>query len=273
MTDVAELWAFLQPHAVPFGLVLARVVGVAWPLTSWGAAGLGFRTRLMMAAVVAGLLAPAVGPLVEAGVPDGAGVGGLAGAGLGELASGLALGLAACLVAGAACQGGELIGLAAGLTPQIDPGPPSGPVAAGGGPDEPLTPAGALYGAVALATFLAMDGPLLLVVGLAESYQVMPAAGLLVWPGLPADAGLGLAEAIGRALTVAVRLATPIVLPIVLAQAVLLVMTRVGPVAPWASLSWPLRLGLAVVLIGVGMGWAVDVFGRAWLEILPGGGP
>jgi hypothetical protein len=59
----------------------------------------------------------------------------------------------------------------------------------------------------------------------------------------------------------------------VLAQAVLLVMTRVGPVAPWSSVSWPLRLGLAVVLIGLGMGWAFNAFGRAWLEILPGGGP
>ena len=63
---------------------------------------------------------------------------------------------------------------------------------------EETTVLGRLYGWMALAVFLALDGPLILVASLVESYQAIPAGGIKI-----AEATLELAFAqVGRALAV-----------------------------------------------------------------------
>ena len=64
---------------------------------------------------------------------------------------GAALGWSAALIVAGARQAGELVGLQAGLSPAALLDPEAA---------EELTPLGHLYGLVALAVFLALDGPL-----------------------------------------------------------------------------------------------------------------
>lgn len=236
-----EGWTGGGPLALPaFGLVLARVVGLVWPLTCWGAATLEARARLIVAFVVAVVVAPAVAPAAVDAAPAA-----LALSALGELARGAALGLMAALVVGAACQAGELVGAAAGLTPMFDPGP-----GGGGDPDEPLTPTGSLYLVTALAAFLAMDGPLALISALIDSYRTLP-PGLLfedLGSGTGREAARAASRAIGGSIGLALRLAAPLALPVVAAQVVLGLVTRFAPVPPWSALAWPLRVVLTVVL-------------------------
>lgn len=276
MADSIPPWNALdlQASAISFALVLARVLGLLWPLTSWGIAALDPRVRLLLALTGAGLLTPTLGPLASSAVSSDAGLVGLALLGLGELARGLGLGVSAALLVAAARQGGELIGLAAGLSPQIDPGPPTGLTASAAGPDEPLTPSGALFTGLALFAFLALDGPLLILLALADTYRAFPSSEPLgvsspaLWSALSSDLLGTLADGIGRAMALSLRLAAPFVLPLILAQIVLLLLTRAGPAAPWASVSWPLRIVLGIVLIGLGLSWLFQVLQQSWNLLL-----
>ena len=79
------------------------------------------------------------------------------------------LGWSAALIVAAARQAGDLVAAQAGLSAAALFDPETG--------DE-LTALGHLYGLIALAVFLALDGPLVLVGALIESYRAVPAGGL-----------------------------------------------------------------------------------------------
>lgn len=264
MWNSPEVWDWCSTRAAPFALAMARVLGLVWPITAWGLAGMGARARLVLAAVGAAVILPAAWDELAVAVSACDGTAGLAAECVGELARGLVLGLSAALVAGAARQGGELIGLSAGLSPQVDPGPAGG--LAGGESDEPLTPAGALYVALAIAAFLTLDGPLAMVMGLVESYRLLPAGG--GWPETR-----GAVELIGQALSMSVRIATPVVLPLLIAQAAVAYVTRLGPSMPWSSMAWPMRIALSMVLIGLGAAWTLGALRQAWAVVVPGLSP
>ena len=66
---------------------------------------------------------------------------------------------------------GELVAVQAGLSTSTLIDPESG---------EEIGPLGRLYGWIALIAFLGLGGPLILVKVLAESYEAVPAGGLLI---------------------------------------------------------------------------------------------
>lgn len=238
-----------------FALVLARVAGVVWPITAWGPAGLEPRARLLLAVAGALLLTPLVGEGLIREIAPGPDPAALARAAVPELLIGLAIGLAAALVIGAARQGGEWAGMAAGLSPSFELGS-AGP----GGADEPLTPIGAVYLGIALAAFLAIDGPLMLLDALVRSYRILPVATGPEWA-----AGM-----IGGAIRLALGLAAPVVVPLLLAQGATAFFSTAGGSSPWGSLAWPGRIVLGVVLVGLAASRAASALGVAWRAVAAG---
>jgi flagellar biosynthetic protein FliR len=251
-------------HVAPALLAVARPLGLASVAPGWGGAALGFRTRLVVAAALALILQPIrpVGP-----EPPTASAGAWAGWMAWELALGVGLGLTAALVVAGARQAGELVGIQSGLAPAsvLDPESP-GPAP----PDEPLNPLGQLYGLIATAVFLALDGPLRLVDALANSYRLAPPA----WRqtasiGQPNADGLAqlvpdLFGRIGATLGLALQAAAPAGLGVLAASLALAVMARSATARPLTDLAWPARAVLGIGLTLVGLGLLGSTLATAW---------
>jgi flagellar biosynthesis protein FliR len=252
MASTEIVW--MLGHAGTLALVLARVTGLAWTAPTWAVPGLEGRFRLVLALLLGAVILPLVGPSLAA--PDGwAAVGracvaeGLVGAGLGW---------SAALVVAGARQAGEIVGMQAGLSPAALLDPEAG---------DGLTPMGHLYGLIALAVFLALDGPLALVRALVESYRVMP-AGEVVLSVATAQQAFG---RVGGALELAVRAAAPTALALAMAGVALGLLGRAAPSLPLVALSLPVRFGLGLVLVVLGLAALAATLAAAWGD-WPGGG-
>jgi flagellar biosynthetic protein FliR len=251
MTTASSVAAWLLGHSGGSALVLARVGGLAWTGPALATPGLGWRFRLGLAVLLAGVLLPVVEPLARP--PEGPAA--VAQACVVEVLIGAALGWSAALVVAGARQAGEIVGLQAGLSPAALFDPEAG--------DE-LTPLGHLYALIALAVFLALDGPLALVRVLLESYRVLPVGGAVL---TEATARLAFGR-VGQALELAVRLAAPTALALALAGVALGLLGRAAPSLPLIALSLPVRwaLGLVLVFLGlIALAGSLAAVWRGWL--------
>jgi flagellar biosynthesis protein FliR len=189
---------------------------------------------------------------------------------LAELAVGASLGLAGALIVGALRQPGEIVAAHAGLAPaglltadHVD-------AAAQG--DDPLTAFGHLYGLIAIAAFLGLDGPLRLVDAIAASYQGVPPGFGVQSATLEHAADMRLFREAGQALLLTARAAAPAGLAMVFAGVVVAVLARGGRSSPLAGLAWPLRwlLGLAIVALTLpGVLGTAEVAWTVWFQALP----
>jgi flagellar biosynthetic protein FliR len=231
-------------------LVLARASGLAWLAPGWETPALGGRLRLALCLLLTAALVPAIGPTLSAP----AGIAALAQACLAELVIGAALGFTAALVVACARQAGEIVGAQAGLSP-------AALVNADAGAE--LSPFGHLYGLVALATFVALDGPLALVGALVESYRVVPAGGL----PMTADTAAWAFGQVGQALGLAVQIAAPVALALVLAGIALGLLARVTPTLPFQVLALPMRTVAGLLLVFLGAATLVTALASAWTQV------
>jgi flagellar biosynthesis protein FliR len=234
-------------------LVFARILGLCWTAPVLAVPGLDVRIRIVLAAVLGAVLAPVVGP----GMTAPAELAALGQAIVFEVLVGGALGWSAALIVAGARQAGELVGAQAGLSaaalfdPEVDEG---------------LTPLGHLYGLIALAVFLALDGPLVLIRALVESYRVLPAGGMELsraWA----------TEAFGRvqsALELALCAAAPAAVALAGAGLALGLLGRAVPSFPQGMLSLPVRSALGVVIVWLGLVSLVATLAIAW-KGWPGG--
>ena len=135
---------------------------------------------------------------------------------------------------------GDLVAAQAGLATATLIDPESGEV---------VNPLGRLYGLIALAVFLALDGPLLLVRALVESYQTVPAGRML----LSSETVTTAFAQVGRVLELALRAAAPAALALALAGIAVGWLGRAAPSLPFTALALPLRslIGIALVLLSV----------------------
>ena len=146
-----------------------------------------------------------------------------------EVLTGGILGWSAALMIAGARLGGELVAAQAGLSTASLFDPETG---------EETTVLGRLYGWIALAVFLALDGPLILVRALVESYQAVPAGRLLI-SRETAELAFG---QVGRALELSLRAAAPPALALTLAGVVLGWLSRAAPSLPFVALALPIRM-------------------------------
>jgi flagellar biosynthesis protein FliR len=228
-------------------LLWARTFGMASVAPALGAPELGWRFRLGLSALLAiavmPVVAPSVAPPTEAAM--------LVRACLVELLIGAAIGWMASLVVAGARQGGELVAAQAGLSPasllDIDCA-------------EGLTPLGHFYGIVALMVFLAIGGPMALVKALLESYRVAPAGEFgLAEPSLQAAFGL-----VGQGLVVALQVAAPVALALVLTGIALGLLGRAAPGLQTLALALPARAAIALVLLFASLGGLVATLAACW---------
>jgi flagellar biosynthetic protein FliR len=234
MASSVAVW--LLGHSGGSALVLARVAGLAWTAPALATPGLGWRCRLALAVLLGAVLLPVVEPMARP--PEGLAV--LGRACLIEGLIGAAMGWSAALVVAGARQAGEIVGIQAGLSPAVLLDPDAG---------DGLTPLGHLYALIALAAFLALDGPLVLVKALIESYRVLPAGKAVLSEG---TVRLAFGR-VGQALELTLRLAAPTALALVLAGVALGLLGRAAPSLQLMALSLPVRWALGLVLVFLGM--------------------
>ncbi|HEV3165319.1 MAG TPA: flagellar biosynthetic protein FliR [Isosphaeraceae bacterium] len=239
--------AWLLAQGGSWLLVLARVAGLAWLAPAWGTPGLGWRIRLGLAVLLTAVLVPVVGPYVTA--PTSIVV--LFRASLAEALVGAALGWTAALVVAGARQAGEIVGTQAGLSPAslLDPEVSDG-----------LTPFGHLYGLIALALFLALDGPLALVGALVDSYRAVPVGGL----PMTAQMATETFGQVGQALALALRAAAPVALALALAGMAIGLLGRAAPTFQFMALALPARAAIGLVLVLLGLMTLAATLMAAW---------
>jgi flagellar biosynthesis protein FliR len=228
-------------------IVLARLLGLCLTAPALAIPEIDWRFRLALTAVLGTVVVPMIEPSVMP-PPNWSGVALLITV---EALVGAALGWSAALVIAGARQGGELVAAHAGLTTATLLDPETG---------EEHTPLGQLFGWIALAVFLALDGPLVLIRALVESYTAIPAGRLAAEPELSA---LAFAP-IGRALELALKLAAPPALALIIASIVLGLLSRAAPSLPFVALTPPIRIALGIFVVAFGLASLAMTMSYAW---------
>lgn len=246
--------AWLAGQGGVWTLVLARVLGLCWTAPTLAAPGLGGRARLILAATLTALIAPVIGREVQAPT----GLWDLGVACVVEVVIGAGLGWAASLVIAGARQAGDVVGSQAGLSPAALFDPEIG---------DGLTPLGHLYGLVAMGVFLALDGPTQLVLGVAESYRVVPPGGSNPSPEVATWAFGQVARALGLTL----RASAPPALALTMAGLALGLLGRAAPSLQLISVSFPVRTLLGLALAALGLVTLAATLGAAWQGAFPWG--
>ncbi len=245
-------WSGLVDTAGRYALVMARVLGLCLTAPGLVVPGLDWRFRLGLAVILGAVLAPVVGSQ-DVPSPE---LPGIVWAGLAEVLTGGLMGLTAGLVVAGAQSAGELVSAQAGLSTSTLFDPETG---------EELTVMGRLYGWIATAAFLAMDGPLALVRALAESYTVIPAGDLM----LSKESARLVFGQVGHALELALRAAAPPAIALVMAGIILGWLSRTAPSLPFLALSLPIRAGIGIMLVLLGLVVLSATFSTAWNDLLP----
>ena len=250
-----NLDAWLTAHGGLAVLVFARSAGLVWTAPALGTAGLDARSRIVLAALLGLVLVPAVvgvdGTTVELGLT----------ACLAEAIVGAALGWSAALIVAGARQAGEIVGAQAGFSASALFDPEAG---------DDLTALGHLYGLVALAVFLALDGPLTLVHALVESYRAIPAGGAV----LSEESARMAFERVGEGLALSLRAAAPAAVALAVAGVALGLLGRAAPSLPLIALSIPARAALGLMLVFISLATLAVTLAAAWGDwpgLLPGG--
>lgn len=242
-----ESWAWVLGHAGVWALVLARILGLCLTAPALAVPELDWRFRLGLAGILGAVLVPVLAPMIVLPV----GLPGIAQAVLLEVLTGGFLGWSAALVVAGARLAGELVSAQAGLaTATLFDRETS----------EEATPLGKLYGWIALVVFLVLDGPLVLVRALVESYDAVPAGRLLI-----SDETASLAfTQVGRALELALQAAAPAALALTLTGIVLSWLSRAAPSLPFVALALPIRSLLGIVLVLLSLATLAVTLSGAW---------
>jgi flagellar biosynthesis protein FliR len=228
-------------------LVLARIGGVCMTAPMAAAPGVDRRLRIVLALGLGLVLLPVLEPMVSV-PPVGPAIAWMAAL---ELLVGALLGWAAGLIVAGARQAGDLVAAQAGLSASVFLDPEAG---------AELTPLGHLYGLVALGVFLSLNGPLVLVGALVESYRTIPAGSLMVDDGTVTRTFTQL----GGALLLTLQAAAPVAIALALAGLVLGWIGRLAPGIPLLALSLPARAILGIVLVFLGLATLVSTLSRSW---------
>jgi len=216
-------------------LVLARIGGAVMLLPGLGAPEVPATIRLTLVLALTALLLPAVQP----GLPPLPGeVPTLLRLLLIETVAGLWLGLLARLIELALAQAGQVMALLIGLASPLQADPAFG--AQGTAPAR-------LFGLAATVLVLATGLYALPLRALADSYALLPAGEGLPLPSQAAT----LAQAVADSLSLALRLAAPLLLASVLGQFALGLLARLAPQVPVFMVAAPGQILAGLVLLAL----------------------
>ncbi len=229
----AQLQAWITAFLLPFFRILALFS--AAPVLSLRS--VPARARVGLSLVIAATIAPSVAAPVRIDPMSWAGLGFVAQ----EVAVGLAIGFAARLVFAAFDLAGEVIGLQMGLSYAgfFDPQGGQG------------TAVGSFMNTTAMLMFVAMNGPLLLIVATLRSFSTLPVGQVPFEFARALDpVALG-AEVFALGLLIAL----PFLALILFVNVLLGVMSRVAPQLSLFTIGFPVTIGLGMVLLMLGLPW------------------
>lgn len=226
----AQLDAWIAAYAFP----LVRILGFAATAPIWAGNSLPRRTRLLLGLAIAIAIAPALPAMPP--VPPGS----LKGLWImaTQMLIGLAMGFAAKVVFSAIDLAGEFIGAQMGLgfATFYDPNNAT---------QSPVVTE--FINLVALLLFLSLNGHLLYIATLSESFLVIP-----VSTSLPGQASwLNLVNLAGQIFSLGLLLSLPVLIALLITNFALAVLTRAAPQLNIFSLGFPLTLlgGFVVLMI------------------------
>jgi flagellar biosynthetic protein FliR len=241
----AQLQAWLAAFVLPFFRLLALFS--AAPVLS--IRSIPARARVGISALLAATMAPAT--LSTAGI-DLISLTGL-GFAMQEVAVGLAIGFSARLAFAAFDLAGEVIGLQMGLSFAgfFDPQGGQG------------TAVGSFMNTTATLTFVAMNGPLLLIAATLRSFDSLPMGQIAFdFAGRFNPIALG-AEIFALGLLIAV----PFLAAIMFINLLLGVMSRVAPQLSLFSIGFPITVSMGLVLLFVGLPWIERPMAQALTQL------
>jgi len=243
MTVVEELLALSQPRLVAFVLALARVAGLFLIAPVLASRAMPLRVR---AALVFFLTVAMLPLLARTAAPAAAMTGPLAllGSMLLETSLGFAIGLVAQLVFGAVQMAGQLVGIqmGIGLANLIDPHT-----------QEHITSLAQWQNLIALLVYLAVDGHHVLIRAVAESFAVVP-----LGRGFPAPAGFEVLFALaGGVFVVALRIAAPVMVLLLLVNGAMGVLARMIPQLNVFIVGFPLNVAAGLFMLAAAQPFTV----------------
>jgi flagellar biosynthetic protein FliR len=240
-------WGGMLDRAGIWVLALARVLGLCLTAPGLAVPHLDWRCRAGLAAMLGAALVPVVEPQIASAL-DGSSVARIA---VIEVFTGGVLGFAASLIVAGARFGGDMLAVNAGLSTASLFDAESG---------EEMTLLGRFYEWVALAVFVALDGPLIMVGALVESYQAMPPGGRAI---SRETVDLAVAQ-VGRALELSLRAAAPAAIALILAGLVVGWLSRSAASLPFGALALPIRTVVGIILVVLTLGTLVATLSTAW---------
>ncbi len=228
-----DLLQMLMPINWPlFALVSARVAGVMMIAPLWSMQAVPMRIRGAAAVVVTLALLPLIAGLSV----DPAGPVPLVAVAV-ELLIGLAIGFTAAVFLHGLAVAAEVVSLQMGL---------SLGVAFGGMSDVGSPGIGQLYGQIALVFFAMLGGHVIMIASLGASLQALPpGAAVAMSDGLGSLLPLG-----GEVFTVAVRIAAPVMVALLVTNLALAVLNRAVPQLNTMMVAVPITVAVGLITIG-----------------------
>ena len=222
----AQLDAWIAAFAYP----LVRILGFIAAAPLWNVAGIPKRVRLFLGLAITLAIAPALPPMptVAPGSLNGLWI--LAQ----QMLIGIAMGFSARIVLSSLEMAGELIGLQMGLgfATFYDP------------LNSAQTPVIAEFlSLISMLLFLSLNGHLIYIATLAQSFQAIPVAPITLGTG----SWLNLVELGGKIFATGLLIALPIVIALLITNIALAVLTRAAPQLNIFALGFPLTLTIGFV--------------------------
>jgi flagellar biosynthetic protein FliR len=233
MTSLSQLITQHWPETVTFILIFGRTMGLIVGAPFWGSRTVPLAVRIW----VAMLLAVATYPLIKAvPLPAGFSILSLLMTLSGEIFLGLMLGWLAQLLFAAVRLAGQEIEMKTcmGLVQLVDPheGGHTGVFAA-------------FLEVMAGMIFFALNGHHLLIQALSSSYHVFPLAGEKFFARVAA----GLVSSTGEIFTIALRIAAPVLIGLLLTDVVLGILSRAIPQMNVFMVAQPVQFGFGILLL------------------------
>jgi len=230
----AQIDAWIVAFAYPLVRILAFIA--AAPL--WSTAGIPRRTRLILGLCITIALVPALPPMPTVAPGSLPGLWILAQ----QLLIGIGMGFAARIVFSAVDMAGEFIGAQMGLgfATAYDPLSSS------------QTPViSEFIGLLGLLLFLSLNGHLIYIATLAQSFHAIPVSAV----PLAAGSWLNLAELGSKIFSAGLLIALPVVVALMITNIALAVLTRAAPQLNIFALGFPLTLSGGFIALAISMNY------------------
>jgi flagellar biosynthetic protein FliR len=232
--STAQIDAWIVFYAFP----MARILGLIATAPLWSTAGIPRQTRLILGLAITVALAPALPPMPNVQPASLAGLWILGQ----QMLIGISMGFAARIVFSAVDMAGTYIGFQMGLgfATFYDP------------LDGAQTPVLAEFiGLLSLLLFMALDGHLLYISTLAQSFHAIPVGPEALSP----NSWRNLAELGSKIFSAGLLLALPLIIALMITNVALGVLTKAAPQLNLFALGFPLTLMGGFIAIGLSLNY------------------